>query len=55
MAPVRSSVHIPVATLWPHFRDGDVEKGLTELEKQSNVMIDHLLWWTGALKAARER
>src|ERR1700730_9453985 len=26
MAPVRSSVHIPVATLWAHFQGGDVER-----------------------------
>jgi hypothetical protein len=32
MAPVRSSVHIPVATLWAHFQGGDVNKGLAELE-----------------------
>ena len=49
------SVHIPVATLWAHFQGGDVEKGLAELEKQANVMIDDLLWWTAALKTARER
>jgi NAD(P)H-dependent FMN reductase len=55
MAPVRSSVHIPVATLWAHFQGGDVEKGLAESEKQANVMIDDLLWWTLALEAARER
>jgi len=55
MAPIRSSVHIPVATLWAHFQSGDVEKGLAELEKQGNVMIDDLLWWTAALKTARER
>jgi len=24
------------------------------LEKQANVMIDDLLWWTAALKTARE-
>src|SRR5437762_441694 len=54
MAPIRSSVHIPVATLWAHFQGGDVEKGLAELEKQANVMIDDLLWWTAALKTARE-
>jgi hypothetical protein len=28
MAPIRSSVHIPVATLWAHFQGGDVAKGL---------------------------
>ena len=55
MAPIRSSVHIPVATLWAHFQGGDVEKGLAELEKQGSVMIDDLLWWTAALKTARER
>src|ERR1700684_3972688 len=55
MAPVRSSVHIPVATLWSHFQGGDVEKGLAELEKQANIMIDDLFWWTAALKTARER
>jgi NAD(P)H-dependent FMN reductase len=55
MAPVRSSVHIPAATLWAHFRGGDVEQGLAELEKQANVMINDLLWWTTALKTARER
>jgi hypothetical protein len=55
MAPVRSSVHIPVATLWAHFQGGDVDKGLAGLDKQANVMIDDLLWWTAALKAARER
>src|SRR5207245_2801727 len=37
------------------FPGGDVAKGLTELEKSANVMIDDLLWWTVALKAARER
>src|ERR1700722_998592 len=55
LAPIRSSVHIPLATLWAHFQGGDVEKGLAELEKQANTMIDDLLWWTAALKAARER
>jgi NAD(P)H-dependent FMN reductase len=43
MAPVRSSVHIPAATLWAHFQDGEAQ-----------TMIDDLLWWTKALKAARQ-
>ena len=53
IAPVRSAVHIPVATLRAHFQGGDVDKGLTELEKPASIMIDDLLWWTAALKAAR--
>jgi NAD(P)H-dependent FMN reductase len=53
LAPVRSSVYIPVATLWAHFQGGDVDAGLTELEGAAKTMIDDLLWWTAALKAAR--
>src|ERR1700720_3703792 len=53
LAPVRSSVHIPVATLMAHYQGGDVAKGLAELEAPVNKMIDDLLWWTSALKAAR--
>ena len=53
LAPVRSSVHIPVATLWAHFQGGDVEAGLAALEAPANTMIEDLLWWSTALKAAR--
>ena len=55
LAPIRSSVHIPVATLMAHFQGGDVDKGLAELETAAKVMLDDLLWWTGALKTARNR
>jgi NAD(P)H-dependent FMN reductase len=54
LAPVRSSVHIPVATLWAHYKGGDVEAGLAELEGSAKKMIDDLLWWTAALKTARD-
>jgi NAD(P)H-dependent FMN reductase len=53
LAPIRSSVHIPAATLWAHFQGGDVEAGLAELEAPAKAMIDDLLWWTAALKTAR--
>jgi NAD(P)H-dependent FMN reductase len=53
LAPIRSSVHIPVATLMAHYRGGDVDRGLTELEAPAEAMIDDLLWWTAALKTAR--
>ena len=53
LAPIRSSVHIPVATLWAHYKGGDVDAGLAELEASAGTMIDDLLWWTAALKAAR--
>jgi len=54
LAPIRSSVHIPVAVLMAHFQGGDVDKGLAELEKPAQVMIDDMLWWTSALKTARK-
>src|SRR5437867_1304581 len=55
LAPIRSSVHIPVATLLAHYKGGDVDAGLAELEASAGAMIDDLLWWTAALKAARAR
>src|SRR5437870_3945582 len=53
LAPIRSSVHIPVATLWAHYTGGDVDAGLAELEAPAGALIDDLLWWTAALKTAR--
>jgi NAD(P)H-dependent FMN reductase len=53
LAPIRSSVHIPAAVLWAHFQGGDVDAGLAELAGPAGIMIDDLLWWTGALKKAR--
>ena len=53
LAPIRSSVHVPLAVLMAHFQGGDVDKGLAELERHAKVMIDDLLWWTTALKTAR--
>jgi NAD(P)H-dependent FMN reductase len=54
MAPIRSSVPLAVATLWAHFQGGDVNKGLAEMDQQAAAMIDDLLWWTSALKTARQ-
>jgi NAD(P)H-dependent FMN reductase len=53
LAPVRSTVLIPVATLMAHYQGGDVDAGLAGLESNAGKMIDDLLWWTAALKAAR--
>jgi NAD(P)H-dependent FMN reductase len=54
LAPIRSSVQIPPATLWAHFQGGDVDKGLSELDQPAAEMIDDLVWWTAALKASRK-
>ena len=53
VAAIRSSVHIPVATLWAHYTGGDVEAGLAELAAPAAAMIDDLLWWTTTLETAR--
>jgi NAD(P)H-dependent FMN reductase len=53
LATVRSSVQIPVGTLWAHYQGGDVDAGLAELAAPAKVLIDDLLWWTAALKTAR--
>jgi hypothetical protein len=55
VAPIRSSVHIPVPILLAHYQGGDVEAELADLEAPAASMIDDLLWWTAALKAARGR
>jgi NAD(P)H-dependent FMN reductase len=55
LAPIRSAVHIPVATLWAHYQGGDVDAGLAELAAPAATFIDDLLWWTAALKTARIR
>ena len=53
LAPVRSAVLIPIATLMAHYQGGDVDAGLAGLESNAGKMIDDLLWWTAALKTAR--
>src|SRR2546425_10382166 len=54
LAPIRSSVHIPVATLVAHYQGGDVAGGLAGLDAAAGKMIDDLLWWTVALKTERD-
>jgi NAD(P)H-dependent FMN reductase len=53
MAPIRFSVHLPVAVLWNHFRGEDVQAGLVEANSAADTMINDLLWWTEALRTAR--
>jgi NAD(P)H-dependent FMN reductase len=55
MAPIRSAVHILLPDMMA-VRKG--EKTLAELEhlsKSASGMLDQLVWWARALKAARER
>ena len=54
MAPVSTAVHLPKAPLWAHFTGGDVPALLAESDDDAVTMIADLLWWTRALKVARE-
>jgi NAD(P)H-dependent FMN reductase len=55
MAPIRTSVHIPIPTLMAHYQGGDVDAKLSELDERAGILVDELLWWTEALKMARAR
>jgi hypothetical protein len=37
-----------------HYREGDVDEALKESDGAAQQMIEELLWWTEALKKARE-
>jgi NAD(P)H-dependent FMN reductase len=53
MAPLRSALHLPVELLIAH-RDGQpVEQRLATLDAAAGAMLEDLLWWTNALRAAR--
>ena len=53
MAPIRSSVHLPMSTVFTHFQGGDVETALAEHNRTGNLLIDDLIWWASSLKSAR--
>lgn len=54
MATARNAVHLPVGVLMAHFQGGDIGPGLAEQEAAAETMIGELLWWTNALKKARQ-
>lgn len=56
MAPVRNSVNIPGHQYFPVlFGQADKAKMFASLTESAKTMIDDLLWWTKALKAARNQ
>lgn len=54
MAPIRNAVHIPQP--WNLLDEkGNLKDGaLDSFEKNADAFLDQLLWWTKALKIARE-
>ena len=53
MAPTRTGVHIQSGDFVAVWQQGKDIKELKYLEKNSKDMLDELLWWASALKAAR--
>ncbi len=53
MAPIRSAVHLPLEV----FREAQSGKAdaFEASKKPAEAFLDQLLWWTRALKAAREQ
>jgi NAD(P)H-dependent FMN reductase len=57
MAPIRAAVYIPgdiYKTARNNAEEGDSSNPFESLNERANVMIDQLIWWTKALKKARD-
>lgn len=56
MAPIRNAVHIPGVDYFPViFGQVKSEDLFKKMQKQSDDLITQLLWWTKALKDARNK
>ena len=54
MAPMRTGVHIQGADFMAVWQQGKDIGELTYLQQNAKDMLDQLVWWTKALKTARE-
>lgn len=54
MAPVRSAVHIGLTEFVGMLQQGKDFADYPHLEQGAETLLDDLLWWTRALKVARE-
>ncbi len=54
MAPTRSGVHIQGADFMAAWQQGKDLREFAHLEPNVKTMLDELVWWTKALKTARE-
>jgi hypothetical protein len=55
MAPTRTGVHIQGADFMAVWKGGKQIAELSYLQQNATDMLDQLVWWADALKAARER
>ncbi len=54
MVPTRTGVHIQGADFMAALKQGTKLEELTYLQSNATDMLDQLVWWSRALKAARE-
>ena len=55
MAPIRTGVHIQGADFMAVWKGGKDVAEVSYLPQNATDMLDQLVWWTNALKAAREQ
>jgi len=55
MATIRTGVYIQGADFMAAWKEGKEFKDISYLQTGVKDMLDQLVWWTNALKAARER
>jgi NAD(P)H-dependent FMN reductase len=55
MAPIRTGVHIQGADFMAVWKGGKDIAELSYLRPNATDMLDQLVWWTNALKTAREQ
>lgn len=53
MAPIRNGVHIQGADFFGAWQQGAALEDMAHLQPGVQGMLDDLMWWTNALKAAR--
>ena len=54
MAPTRTGVHLAGGDFMAAMREGKPISDFAYLRPTADAMLDELVWWTNALKAARE-
>ena len=54
MAPTRTGVHLAGGDFMAAFREGKPISEFAYLKPTADAMLDELVWWTNALKTARE-
>ena len=55
MAPIRAAVHIQIPVYLAVLKEGKKLEEFDVLQQNAKDMLDQFIWWTNALKAARDK